>query len=153
MHNTNGGNGKDLKTWGFWNILGEELFGGAVEEEIRPWFYTYALLSRYMQTGVKVLKVDIPNKRGLNAIAVTNGSEYAIAIANSGFLTYTVDLKFDVGKTLNDVKQFIYTENDRPTDANGLPVPKSTNLTLDLNGGHTLDVEGQSFTIFTNFNY
>ncbi len=153
MHNTDGGNGKDLKTWGFWNILGEELFGGAAEEEIRPWFYTYALLSRYMQTGVKVLKVDIPNKRGLNAIAITNGSEYTIAVVNSGFSTHTVDLKFDAGATLSNVKQFIYEDANRPVDSNGFPVPTSTDLSLNLTAGHTLDIKGQSFTLFTNFNY
>ncbi|MDO5980084.1 hypothetical protein [Flavivirga spongiicola] len=153
MHNTGGGNGKDLKTWGFWNILGEELFGGAAEEEIRPWFYTYALLTRYMQDGVKVLKVDIPNKRGLNAIAITNGNEYAIAIVNSGFLTYTVDVKFDAGTTLNNIKQFIYEDDNRPIDGNGFPVPTSTGLSLDLSAGHRVDIKGQSFTLFTNFNY
>lgn len=41
MH-TNGDSGDktQLKRWGMWNILGEELTGDKSDEHIRPWFYT-----------------------------------------------------------------------------------------------------------------
>lgn len=47
-----------LKIWGFWNILGEELFG-ANEEKIRPWYYAWSLLTRYIPVGSKVYKVAV----------------------------------------------------------------------------------------------
>ena len=39
-----------LKIWGFWNILGDELFGEE-EEKVRPWFYAWSLLCRYIPSG------------------------------------------------------------------------------------------------------
>ena len=39
-----------LKIWGFWNIFGEECFG-AEEENVRPWYYAWSLLTRYMPAG------------------------------------------------------------------------------------------------------
>ncbi len=153
MHNTNGDSGKDLKVWGFWNILGEEIFGGAQEEEIRPWFYTSSLLSRYMQTGAKVHKVTIPGKRGLNAITVTQGDKTMIAIVNTGYPDYKIKLKSDTPLTISNAKKFVYENLNRPVDQNGLPVPSETNVTLDLGTGMDMTIKGQSFVLFTNFDY
>lgn len=44
-----------LKIWGFWNIFGEEQFGSE-EEEVRPWFYAWSLLTRYMPAGSRAYK-------------------------------------------------------------------------------------------------
>lgn len=43
MH-SNGDSGKteDIKLWGMWNSLGKEVFGKPEEENIRPWYYTWA---------------------------------------------------------------------------------------------------------------
>lgn len=151
MHNTRGDSGKDLKTWGFWNILGEELFGGAKEEEIRPWFYTSSLLSRYMQTGAKVLTVDVPNKRGLKAIAVEKDGKYMIAVLNSGYPSYDVSLKLD-NQGLTNVKKFIYSDELRPTDSDGLPVAQEENIDIPAEG-LSFEIEGQSLLLFTNMDY
>ncbi len=153
MHNTDGVNDKELKVWGFWNILGEELFGGAQEEELRPWFYSFSLLSRYMQTGARVLKTSIPGKKGLNALAVCKDGRYMVAIVNSGYSDYTVNLKFSSRETLVGVKRFIYSESVRPADSNGFPVPTEQNLSLDLGLGYTLDIKSQTLFILTNFDY
>lgn len=153
MHNTDGVNDKELKIWGFWNILGEELFGGPQEEELRPWFYSFSLLSRYMQTGAKILKLTIPEKKGLNAIAVTKEGKYMIAIVNSGYPEYSINLKFSSKEILNGVKRFIYSEANRPVDNNGFPTPVEQNLSLNLDSGYSLNIEGQTLIVLTNFDY
>ncbi len=153
MHNTRGDGGKDLKTWGFWNILGEEIFGGAKEEELRPWFYSYSLLSRYMQTGSKVYKVELPDKYGLNALAVSKNGKYMIAVLNSGYPTYQIKLKSDNEIILNGAKKFVYSDSVRPVDSNDFPTPVETGISLNLGAGLNMDIAGQSLTIFTNFDY
>ncbi|TRX59958.1 hypothetical protein FNH22_07850 [Fulvivirga sp. M361] len=153
MHNTNGGNGKDLKVWGFWNILGEELFGGADKEAIRPWFYPSSLLSRYMQTGTQVYKVEIPSKKRLNAIAVTRDGKYMVAVLNTTESTQNINLKFDNDTVLTGCKKFIYAETERPVDSDGFPVPVASNVEMNLGTGHSFEIEKETLVVFTNFDY
>ena len=152
MHNSDGGSGKALKVWGFWNILGRN-FNGQQDEEMRPWFYSSALLSRYMQTGSTIYQVDVPAKKGLKAMAVEKDGKYMIAILNSGYPTYDINLKFDKDITLDGVKEFIYAEDNRPVDSNGFPVPLKTNLTLDMKAGYPIEIAGQTLIVLTNFDY
>ena len=57
-----------LKVWGFWNILGDEFFG-TNEEVVRPWFYAWSLLTRYMPAGSKIYKVDVAGDPSIKAMA------------------------------------------------------------------------------------
>lgn len=54
---------------GIWNIFGEEYFG-TEEEEVRPWFYAWSLLTRYMPAGSRAYKVEVEGDKSLKAIAV-----------------------------------------------------------------------------------
>jgi len=49
---------RNLKVWGFWNILGEELFGDPSLETPKPSFYGWALMSRFFPAGCDILRVD-----------------------------------------------------------------------------------------------
>lgn len=52
MHsNGDSGRTEDVKIWGMWNILGEEVFGDASQEELRPWYYTWSLMCRCFPAG------------------------------------------------------------------------------------------------------
>ena len=153
MHNNDGGYGKDLKVWGFWNILGEELFGGADQELIRPWFYPSSLLSRYMQTGAQVFQVEISSHKRLNAIAVAKDGKYMIAILNTTSSTQNLNLKFDDGILLSGCKKFIYSENERPTDNDGFPIPVEINIDMNMGAGYSFEIEPGTFIVFTNFDY
>ena len=70
-----------LKVWGFWNIFGEEYFG-TEEEEVRPWFYAWSLLTRYMPAGSRAYKVEVEGDKSLKAIAVEKDGKYMIAVVN-----------------------------------------------------------------------
>ncbi|WP_162555896.1 hypothetical protein [Reichenbachiella versicolor] len=150
MHNNLGGDDKQLKVWGFWNILGEELFGGAEEEEIRPWFYSSSLLSRYMQTGAQVFEVELPSKNGVRAIAVAHQGKYMIAVVNSSLTDYELEVKFDSGILLKSAKKYVYSEEVKPVDEAGLPIPLETDLEIDFNEGYEIEAKGQSLVVITN---
>ncbi|WP_109438959.1 MULTISPECIES: cellulase family glycosylhydrolase [Aquimarina] len=145
--------GQDLKIWGFWNILGQELLGKPEKEELRPHFYSYSLLTRYMQTGAKVFTVDIPNRIGLDAIAVEKDGKYMIAINNIYTEEHSLNIKFDNKLQLFEAKKFIYRENDRKVDDNGFPVPTEEGLTLDFGAGEDIIIPAQTLTVITNFDY
>ena len=51
---------EDVKIWGMWNILGEEVFGDASQEELRPWYYTWSLMCRHFPAGCDVLACEVP---------------------------------------------------------------------------------------------
>ncbi|NRS89269.1 hypothetical protein HNQ02_002195 [Flavobacterium sp. 7E] len=150
MH-SNSSSGTDLKVWGFWNILGEELLGDASKEELRPHFYSYSLLARYMQKGSKVFKVELPSVVGLDVIAIENGGKYMIAISNMHSKEYTMPLSIDGISQLTGVKKFVYKEDGRKVDANGFPLPEIENMVLK--SGETVSIPKESVTVFTNFDY
>ena len=143
--------GTDLKTWGFWNILGEELQGKPETEELRPHFYSFSLLSRYMQTGSRVFKVNIPKKVGLDVIAVEKDGKYMIAINNMHSADYELSVSIEAIKELTGVKKFVYKKEGRKTDANGFPMPEEENMTFK--SGDKLTISGETFTLLTNFEY
>ncbi|UZO80939.1 cellulase family glycosylhydrolase [Aquimarina sp. ERC-38] len=144
--------GQDLKVWGFWNILGVEILGNPQKEEVRPHFYSFSLISRYMQNGTKVFKVNIPRLVGVDAIAVENDGKYMIAINNIFSEDYEINVKA-IGLSLSGAKKFVYKENDRTVDVNGYPTPEEENLSYDFSAGETLSVPGTTLTVITNFDY
>jgi hypothetical protein len=91
MH-TNGklGPGNDIKDyiwkeWGFWDSFGEEK--GAPElTKMRPWFYTWSLLSKYIPRGSQVLKTSDSGIAGLrntaSKVTVNGKTEYTFVIVN-----------------------------------------------------------------------
>ncbi len=157
MYNINGGNSTELKRWGFWNILGEEKFEDAGDEAIRPWFYPMSLLSKYIPRGSEVLEIHMPDKKGLRAVAVMNGAQYTIAIVNSNFVEYEVQLTAESGLDLSGVNGYKYiaeegAQFDGPVNEDGFAVPYESDksFTLDSEGGRNITVPGRSFYLFTN---
>jgi len=86
MH-TNGDSGRpeDLKIWGMWNILGEDVFGDASQEELRPWYWTWSLMCRNFPSGSEILRVrgTLPESFGMTAARTPSGS-YSVAMVNYG---------------------------------------------------------------------
>lgn len=145
-----------LKRWGFWNILGEEKFGGIEDESIRPWFYTLSLLCRYIPQGATIYKVELPNKKGVQAIAAEKDGKYTFVITNSHAVSYSLNLKMMNGIRIENADIYTYSSDEGAkfkgaVDEKGFAIPAST-TTLDLNNGNSypIAVSGNSFTLITN---
>ena len=83
MHSSgDSGRTEDVKIWGMWNILGEEVFNKPDEEQIRPWFYTWSLMCRYFPAGTDILHT---------AVALEDKDVYVVAGTYQGCLLYTSD--------------------------------------------------------------
>ena len=44
---------------------------GAEEEKVRPWFYSWSLLTKYMPSGSQIHKVSVEGNPNLKAISVS----------------------------------------------------------------------------------
>ncbi|MDR0542795.1 MAG: hypothetical protein LBH19_11390 [Dysgonamonadaceae bacterium] len=83
MHsNSDSGIPKDIKLWGMWNILGEEVFNDASQEEVRPWYYTWSLMCRYFPAGSSILKTTFDRTQGVYIAAAERNGQYTVAAVN-----------------------------------------------------------------------
>jgi len=149
--------GKKLKRWGFWNILGEDAFGGISDEAIRPWFYPMALMCRYFPKGSTIFKANLPNKKGIRAIGGMKDGKYTMAVSNSYTITYTVNLKIAAGPVLTNASCYSYIASESgpsfegTIDANGFPKPYAVQ-TIDFskNKSFKVTLKPRSFLLITN---
>lgn len=149
--------GVRLTRWGFWNSLGKERFNNPGDENLRPWFYTCSLLSRYFPPGSVILKVVIPdNKTGMYGIAAKKDGKYTIALVNTYISKQTLDLEMDGGVLCPDMRLYKYVSLQKDkyngeTDDNGFPVHiKVEDIDLSKNKPYSLDMEAGSFILLTN---
>lgn len=147
MH-SNGDSGKteDIKLWGMWNILGEEVFNAPEEEEIRPWYYTWALMCRYFPAGCRILKIAHDRSQGIYAVAGEHEGKQVLAVVNVSDADKRLHIRLP-GKWEN-MTRYLYREGNMKTDENGYPVPVQTGLTLD--GGYQTVLKAQTFILLTN---
>lgn len=143
-----------LKRWGFWNILGEEHCGTPEDEVIRPFFYPVSLLCRYFPAGSEIYNIEIPNKKGVRAIMGKKGDQYTIAIVNSHYRAYDISLQSDF-ITNTPMKMYSYKSNsdgsfEGTVDENGFAIPVESSKEMDFSNGEEIDLQGQSFILFTN---
>lgn len=141
-----------LKIWGFWNIFGEEQFGSE-EEEVRPWFYAWSLLTRYMPAGSRVYKVDVKGDSRIKAIAVEKNGKYMFAVVNVSKEEKTVMLKSSSLPLLKEVKEYLYAEGKIKKGGDCQLLPHRQRLTLHLGKGETIRMPGESLAVYTNSDY
>jgi len=147
MHSSgDSGKTEDIKLWGMWNILGEEVFNDPSQEEIRPWYYTWSLMCRYFPTGSNILKTQIDRTQGVYVTAGEYNGKYVFAAVNIG--DADKELQIQLPARIEDAKLYVYEEENRKTNADGHPVPNKTGLTLS--GTFETTLKAQSFILLTN---
>ena len=145
MHsNGDSGRPEDLKVWGFWNILGEEVFGDASLEEPKPAYYSWSLMCRYFPRGCDILETEAPQVDGLRMVAAGKDGHRTFAVVNFSDRQRVLDVQIP----LSDGVRFEYVEGSCPVDENGLPKPVSTGLE---GSSHRLCVPAQSFVLISDF--
>lgn len=147
MHsNGDSGNIKDIKLWGMWNILGEEVFGDNSQEDIRPWYYTWSLMCRYFPSGSSILKTVIEGDKGVFAVAGKYAGKYVFAAVNIDESDKLLDIRLP--ESLDGVSQYVYEEDNMKKTVEGHPEPIDTKISVNKNFKTTL--KGNSFMLITN---
>jgi hypothetical protein len=139
MH-SNGDSGKpeDIKLWGMWNILGEEVFHDAAQEEVRPWYYAWSLMCRYFPAGSTILKTTFDRTQGVYVAIAEYKGKYTLAAVNIGNADKRLDITFP--KDWGDASLYVYNEKH--------PVPTKSEIRVKKT--HQTMVPAQSFVLLTN---
>ena len=139
------GNKKELKRWGMWNSLGSELCNRPEDEQMRPWFYSWSLLCRYIPTGATVIRVDMPTTEGLRAVSATHNDNTTIAIVNNSMTPHRVKLSGAAGQ----YKRYDYIDGERLVDEKGFPTPSAEGIQLDK----AIEIPANSFVLLTTLKH
>ena len=142
MHsNGDSGRTEDLKIWGMWNILGEEVFGDPSQEEIRPWYYTWSMMCRYFPTGTDILEVagNLPEGVHCTAGKTANG-KYSIALVNLSSTGRTITVRMPSEGSPYILHTFMDGKNGPALETKGMAV---------RNGNAILHLAAESFGLIT----
>lgn len=153
MHSDGSGSLDKLKKWGFWNLFGKELYDDPKEVEIRPWYYTWALLTRYFPRGSKILKASFPSVEGIYCVVSQDGDDYTIAIVNTTYSNYKYSINLSEEIPLKDYKLYTYTNMYHPVDQDGLPIVDKILRNPDFKKGVELEAPAFGFILLTTKSY
>lgn len=142
-----------LKVWGFWNTMGAEM-GNPQDEDMRPWFYTWSLMSRLFPEGCKTLNSDLTSDiSGLKVISAKkkNGGGYDMSfmLVNDSDSSKTVTLKVPGVSGTASLVQYNYFDGDMPVDENGFPVAKANLYDVDLSAGTEVSIPAKGVIFLT----
>lgn len=141
-----------LKVWGFWNILGDEYFGKE-EETVRPWFYAWSLLTKYMPSGCQVHKISVNGNPNIKAISVSKDGKNMIAAVNVSSKEAKINLISSGLPVLNNVKRFVYAKDKLKLEGDHNLLPNQINITLDLKKNKRETIPAEGLLVLTNFDY
>lgn len=137
------------KIWGFWNSIAEQK-GKPEEAAIRPWFYTWSLLSRNFPKGSQIVYSNSFRTQHLNCVAAkTPDGNISFAITNTADFQQSVTLQIPTIENKQNINKYVYFENDRPVDSNGFPVVKEVIKKADLKKGIRVDFPASGFILLT----
>ena len=137
-----------LKIWGFWNILGEEIFGKE-QENVRPWFYAWSLMCRYIPAGSAVYKVSVAGDSGVRAIASVCGGKRTVALLNVSEESKTVYIKSsDLGK-LRNTARFVYGDGLFSVEGDCNMLPDAVGVKFNSDKGELVTLAPESIYLIT----
>lgn len=140
---------EEQKIWGFWNSIAEQK-GKPEEAAIRPWFYTWSLLSRNFPKGSQIIYSNSFRTQHLNCVAAkTPDGNISFAITNTADFQQSVTLQIPTIENKQNLNKYVYFENDRPVDANGFPVVKEVIKKANLKKGIRIDFPASGFVMLT----
>jgi hypothetical protein len=137
-----------LKIWGFFNSQAKPM-GHPEDENLRPWFYPWSLMSRLFHRGCRIVAAG-PAAADCRVLAATadNGRELSLMVVNQAAAARAVRLKVAAGGR-RALTVYHYFEADRPTDAEGFPRPAETRAEADLGAGLDVDLPGRGVVFLT----
>lgn len=140
------GAGKDP---GMWNVAGDN--GGM---KLRPWYYTWSLLSRYFPAGnTEILMMSQPDDelRILGAkimLADSNSAHFSFALVNKTRHPKCINIKLPAYCGLATFDSYTYSE-DQQGDGISLTLPKVSASSVRLSDGYQVTIPANSGMVLT----
>ena len=117
---------------------------------LRPWYFTWSLLSRSFPPGCRTVKTSDTLIPGLRTLAATVGTNISIALVNDSDTPQQLKVNVPGCTAVSGLKQYNYFPDDHTVDQDGFPAPKSILLIADLSAGLAIDLPGRSVVILTS---
>ncbi|MEI6193982.1 MAG: hypothetical protein WCS42_06595 [Verrucomicrobiota bacterium] len=138
-----------FKKWGFWNSLGNEI-GHPEDTKLRPWFYSWSLMSRYFPAGCQIVQSSEIGVPGLRSLAARIGlNNFTIGLVNDSDKPQSLKVIFADWKIGLSMKRYNYSSDDRLVNADGFPVPKQILSPADFASGLAVELPARSFVLLT----
>lgn len=144
-----------LKIWGFWNILGDEIFG-AEQEVPRPWYYAWSLLCRYIPAGSDFNAVTVSPAvsgtalAGVRAVSAIKDGCRTLAVVNAGKDDHTVVLDAASLGRMKGARFFRYGDGLFRTEGDCTILPEQEGVNVDFTEKLKLDLPAESLFVITD---
>jgi hypothetical protein len=139
-----------FKKWGFWNSLANEI-GHPEDMNLRPWFYTWSLMSRSFPPGCTTLKTSETLVPGLRTFAAkTADGNISFALVNDSDVLREIHFDAPGSKKIPQLARYNYFPGDTLTDKNGFPLPKEILKEVDLAAGINVVLPARGVVVFTS---
>ena len=114
---------------------------------LRPWFYTWGLMARYLPAGSVMHAPPQPADVRVLAAQLPDGGWTFVLVNRDTAAAHTVSISEATG--LLSLHKYVYENGADPaTDADGFPVPVAQ-VTADFSGGHDLTLPADSVVVLT----
>ena len=127
-----------LKVWGFWNSQGAAM-GNPADFDIRPWFYTWSLMSRLFSRGSQIVHATAPTLtrfRDVAGVKTVNGKRLlTVMLVNDDAVSRTVTVRAPGAGSSVTLVSYHYFQDDRPANKSGFPVASAIIKHVNLNTG------------------
>ncbi|RTY86234.1 cellulase family glycosylhydrolase [Flavobacterium sp. RSP15] len=142
-----------LKRWGMFNILGEELTGKKEDSDLRPWFYTWSIICRYFEKDMKIVKIENLNIEKVRAAAgISPSGDITIAIVNNSNKDANFNLNIKDFQKEKIVKKYLFSENNRIVNEKGFPIPQKDKTTISNQKSIKVAIPAKSVILYTSYN-
>lgn len=138
-----------FKKWGFWNSLADEI-GHPEDANLRPWYFTWSLLSRSFPPGCTTVNTSDTLVPGIRTLAGTRGKDVSIALVNDSDQPQELSVTMPGRPKVPELLRYNYFADDRLVDTGGFPLPKEILKEADLQAGLNVCLPARSVVIFTS---
>jgi hypothetical protein len=145
---------QNLKQWGFWNSLGGLDGYPTSDLQLRPWFYSWSVLSRSFPPGSQALTVPSTGVPGLRVMAAkipaSNGYDLSFAVVNDSDTPRQIILSVPSVTRQLTLTRYDYFAGDRPVDSNAFPVPAQVLPDAQISGGLLVQLPSRGLVVWTS---
>lgn len=128
---------RSLKQWGFWNSIAGRVYNQPEEENNRPHFYTWSLMTHLFPRHSSVVNATwTDDMTGLRAVGIkTKDNQMTYMIVNNSNTAKEVKVFDNDKNTSRTILEYRYFDDDRVVNSRGYPVIKDKYQNVDFTKG------------------
>lgn len=139
---------KQIKRWGFWNILGTELYNDPADENIRPWYWAWSWLGRYLPPQTHILRISPELPDGCQVlVGITPDKNVTVCAVNTSDDGTEIRLEGKGVSGRRTFNQLIY--NEALYSDSEPPYGTAEVRGANLRKGFTFRLPAKTFTVLT----